>query len=139
MNEKNNNNVIYLVCICIALLIIGTIMIGWPVYNVWASEQHGKAELARAEYNRQIAVVEAQQKNDSAKFLAGAEITRAYGVAKANKIIGDSLQGNQAYLDYLWLTEKVASDADKEVIYVPTENQLPILASGVSTTRKAAT
>ncbi len=108
------------------LAVVGIVAVGWPMYNVWASEQHGKAELAQGEYNRQLAVVESKAKLDSAKNLADAEVVRAEGVAKANEIIGESLKDNGEYLDYLWLTEKITS-SDKEVIYVPTETQLPIL------------
>ncbi len=40
---------------------------------------------------------------ESAKHLADAEVIRAEGVAKANKIIGDSLKDNEGYLRYLWI------------------------------------
>ena len=38
------------------------------------------------------------------KALAQAEIERAKGVAEANRIIGDSLKGNESYLRYLWIS-----------------------------------
>jgi regulator of protease activity HflC (stomatin/prohibitin superfamily) len=107
-------------------LIITLIAVAIPIYNVWASEKNGQAELAQGEYNRQLAVVESKAKLDAAKNLADAEIVRATGVAKANEIIGESLKDNSEYLDYLWLTEKITA-SNKEVIYVPTETQLPIL------------
>lgn len=97
----------------------------YPVYNVWASEQHGKAELAQATYNRQIKIQEAHATEESAKSLAEAEIIRAGGVAKANQIIGDSLKDNESYLRYLWIHS--LQDGKNEVIYVPTEANLPIL------------
>jgi regulator of protease activity HflC (stomatin/prohibitin superfamily) len=86
--------------------------------------------LAQAEYSRRIAVAEAQAKKDSAKLLAEAEVERAQGVAKANKIIGDSLKGNEAYLRYLWIDGLKESSKQGEVIYVPTEAGLPILEAG---------
>jgi regulator of protease activity HflC (stomatin/prohibitin superfamily) len=89
---------------------------------------HGQAELARAESNRQIATLEAQAKKESSRALADAEIIRADGVAKANKIIGDSLQGNEGYLRYLYITH-LGDTQDKTVIYVPTEAGLPIMES----------
>jgi hypothetical protein len=55
-------------------------------------------------------------------------VLKAEGVAKANKIIGDSLKGNESYLRYLWI-EKM-TETGKEVIYVPTEAGLPILEAG---------
>jgi regulator of protease activity HflC (stomatin/prohibitin superfamily) len=67
---------------------------------------------------------------EAAKHLAQAEIARAKGVAEANRIIGDSLKGNEDYLRYLWIHN--LAEAEKlgaEVIYVPTEANLPILES----------
>lgn len=98
------------------------------VYNVWAERKAGEAELARAESNRQIKVLEAKAQEDSAKYLAQAEIARAEGVAKANIIIGDSLKGNEGYLRYLWISG--LSENQNKVIYVPTEANLPILEAG---------
>jgi len=96
-----------------------------PLYNVWQLGLVGKAELKRAEWNRKIAIQEAAAKFESAKHLAAAEVERAKGVAEANRIIGESLRGNEAYLRYLWIHGLQESDSD--VIYVPTEANLPIL------------
>lgn len=94
-------------------------------YSVWSNGLEGQAELAKAEYNRQILVREAQAKMDAAKLLAQAEIERARGVAEANKIIGDSLKNNDAYLKYLFID---SLDKTKgQVIYILTEATLPIL------------
>ena len=95
------------------------------VYDVWAKRKEGEAELARAESNRQIKTLEAKAAMESAKHLADAEIIRSKGVAEANKIIGDSLKGNESYLRYLWIHG--LSDGKNQVIYVPTEANLPIL------------
>ncbi len=62
---------------------------------------------------------------ESSKHLADAEVIRARGVAEANKIIGDSLQGNEGYLRYLWITS--LENSNQQVIYIPTEANLPIL------------
>ena len=97
----------------------------WPVYNVYASRLSGEARLAEAESSRQVAVREAQAKKDSAVLLAEAEVLRADGVAKANKIIGDSLKGNEDYLRYLWI-DKLGETKD-QIIYIPTEAGLPLL------------
>jgi len=101
-------------------------MFGLPLYNVWEQEQSGRAELAKAEYTRRVAVLEAQAKDDSATLLAEAEVKRANGVAKANAIIGASLEGNEAYLRYLWI-QNLEHTGNEQIIYVPTEAGLPIL------------
>lgn len=98
-----------------------------PCLSVWQQGKAGEAELARAESNRQIATLEALAKKESAKALADAEVIRAEGVAKANKIIGDSLSGNEGYLRYLWIQGLQTNQM--QVVYVPTEANLPILES----------
>ena len=52
-------------------------------------------------------------------------VIRAEGVAKANKIIGDFLEGNEGYLRYLWI-QGLQTNQMQEV-YVQTEANLPIL------------
>lgn len=110
----------------LALMIFAAIV--YPIYNVWSAGKVGLAELRKAEQNRQIAIEEAKAKMESAKMLSEAEIVRARGVAEANKIIGDSLKGNEAYLRYLWIDG--LNRNNQNVIYVPTEAGLPILEAG---------
>lgn len=112
------------------LLIVvgGGALWGCPQYRVYQQDMEGEAELKRAEQNRQIAVNEAKAKLEAAKMLADAEVERAKGVAAANEIIGKSLRENEAYLRYLWI--QGMQDGSSEVIYVPTEANLPILEAG---------
>jgi regulator of protease activity HflC (stomatin/prohibitin superfamily) len=107
--------------------VAGLVFVGGPQYNVWSQSLAGKAELQKAEYTRQVAVLEAQAKKDSAQQLADAEIIRATGVAKANQIIGDSLKDNREYLQYLYITgiEDGAKNGNV-TIYVPTEGGMPV-------------
>lgn len=100
----------------------------YPPMRIWISEQNGKARFAEAEQDRQIKVREAQAKLDAASLEARAEIERAKGVAEATKIISTSLQNNDAYLRYLWI--QGLQDGKNEVIYVPTEANLPLLEAG---------
>ena len=113
----------------VVLLLTAAGMVGCPTYTVWQSEKAGEATFARAEKDRQVKVLEAQAKLDSAQLEAKAEIERAKGVAGANAIIADGLKGNDAYLRYLWI-DKVAGNTSREVVYVPTEANLPILEAG---------
>ena len=98
------------------------------VYDVWAQRKKGEAELAHAESNRQIKTLEAKAAEESAKHLAQAEIIRARGVSESNKIIGESLKGNESYLRYLWIQGLQTNNMS--VVYVPTEANLPILEAG---------
>jgi len=111
------------VCICLW----GYFSFASPYLHVWQQSKLGEAELARADSNRQIATCEAMAKKESAKALADAEVIRAEGVAKANKIIGDSLTGNEGYLRYLWIQGLQTNQM--QVVYVPTEANLPIMES----------
>lgn len=119
----------------IALGVVSAVAIGlvamWylPQYFVYQQGLKGEAELARAQQNRQIKIQEAMAMKESAKMLAEAEVERAKGVAEANKIIGDSLKGNEAYLRYLWI-QGLQQGATPQVVYVPTEAGLPILEAG---------
>jgi len=133
MNKKGvgDGGFAFLVIFVIAIAIIGLIAIGMytlPKYGVWQKELSGKAQLKEAEWNRQITIKEAEAEKESAIYLAGAEVERAKGVAEANKIIGKSLQGNDAYLRYLWI--QGLHDGTSETIYIPTEANLPILEAG---------
>jgi hypothetical protein len=107
------------------LIILAGGMFGCPHYGVYSQRLEGEAELAKAEYSKKVAVQEAQAKKDSAKMLAEAEVERAKGVAQANAIIAESLKGNEAYLRYLWI--QTLEHGNNEVIYVPTEANLPVL------------
>lgn len=109
----------------IVILIIYLMMSGCPRYNVWEQGMAGQAELKKADWNRQVVVQEAKAKFNAASLLAKAEVERAKGVAQANKIIGQSLNNNEAYLRYLWIDH--LQNGHNQVIYVPTEANLPIL------------
>lgn len=112
-----------------SLIVIAVIIALWmtlmPRYTVWSSHMEGEATLAKATADRQVTIQDALSKKAAAVYLADAEKERAKGVAAANEIIGSSLKDNEAYLRYLWID---SLDKTKgQVIYVPTEGNLPIL------------
>lgn len=116
--------------ISIFVILVGCgALYGCPEYNVYSSRMAGEAELAQAQYSRQVQIADADGKLAAASKLADVEVARARGVAQANQIIGDSLKGNDAYLRYLWITDMTNNKAPT-VIYVPTEANLPILEAG---------
>ena len=102
-------------------------MAGCPQYKVWVQGLEGKAELARAEYNRQVKMAEAQAKVNAATDLAEAERIRAEGVADANTIIADGLGGPEGYLRYLFIDSLSDENSNCDIRYIPTEANLPIL------------
>jgi hypothetical protein len=87
------------------------------------------AELAKAQYNRQIAVAEAHAKMEAAALLAQSDTLRAVGVARSNQIIGASLMNNESYLYWLFIDQ--LKDSKDQIIYIPSGNMgMPILEAG---------
>jgi regulator of protease activity HflC (stomatin/prohibitin superfamily) len=121
---KNQTSSAVIVSLAGVIVIIG-LAFCLPQYGVWTKTLNGKAQLQEAEYTRQVAVLEAQAKKDSAQQLAEAEIIRAQGVAKANSIIGESLKDNPAYLQYLWITEG-EKDSNRTVYMIPSNGGAPV-------------
>lgn len=107
------------------LIVLG--MVGCPRYKVYQQNLRGKADLAEATQNRQIAIQEAMAKFESAIYIKQSDSTRAVGVAISNHIIGQSLKENEDYLRWLWITDVAGANIDKTIVYVPTETNLPIL------------
>ncbi len=107
------------------LALIGGSCWAWPQYNVYRKTASGKATLAEAESSRRVAILEAMAKKESAVHLAQSEIERAKGIAEANRIIGHSLKDNPEYLTWLWI--ETLERGHNQVIYIPTEANLPIL------------
>ena len=89
------------------------------------AESSKKAMIEQAKAENEAATLQAEAKVKIAKAEAQAEIERAYGVAKANEIIGESLKGNSEYLKYLMI--QGLNNGKGERIYIPTEAGLPIL------------
>lgn len=129
----NDNSGVPFVGIAVAtvtfILVFGALSFGYQYYKVFTAEQTGKAELAQAEWNRQIIVRQAQAKKDAAQLEADAEVIRAGGVAKANKIVAEGLGGPEGYLRYLYI-HMLSEQTGSQVIYIPTEAGLPILEAG---------
>ena len=117
-----------ILAILIVVFCIGGCMYGYPKYQVYKSDLAGQAQLKEAESNRKIIILEAEAQKESAALLAEVEITRAKGVAEANKIIGSSLKNNESYLRWLWISNM--KETSNDVIYIPTEAGLPILEAG---------
>lgn len=88
------------------------------------AESSKKAMIEEAKAKQESSLLDAETKVTIAKAEALAEVERAKGVAQANQIIGESLQGNEGYLRYLWIMS--LKDGNSERIYIPTEAGLPI-------------
>lgn len=111
--------------VVVIVAVIGIVFGGWPQYRVWQRELRGEAALREAQWDRRIRIEEASAEKGASLLLAERDSIQALGVAAANRILGASLRDNEAYLRYLWV--KGLQDGSSEVIYVPTEANLPIL------------
>lgn len=110
----------------IILFLIGLTMLGmWgcPQYSVYSARKEGQAVLAHAQSSREVAVAEAKAKMEAASLLAQADTIRAHGIAESNRIIGESLKDNPAYLQWLWIDQ--IKDTKNQIIYLPNSGQLP--------------
>lgn len=99
-------------------LIVGAIMWVIPVYGVWQQGLSGEAALARASQERRILVEQAQAEVDSAKL-------RAEAIA----VVGQAAKDFPEYRQQEFIAafaEALTSDAVEQIIYVPTEANIPI-------------
>lgn len=115
----------------LAVVFIGSAMFILPQYGVWQQGLEGKAELQKADFTRQVAVVEAQAKLDSAAKLAQVRIQEAKGIAEANRIIGESLRNNPDYLTFLQIEaiKEGAEKGNKTYFVAPNQAGVPVITS----------
>ncbi len=97
----NKNAGCTLAAVGAAIILLLVFLIGYPQYRVYSQRLAGEAALAEAQSSRQVAILEARAKKESAISLADAEVIRAKGAAQANAILQDSLGGPEGYLRYL--------------------------------------
>lgn len=115
-----------LVLICIIGLIV-LCMWGCPKYSVYSARKEGEAILAHSVAAKEVKVNEAKATMESAQLLAIADTLRAIGVARANIIIGASI--NDKYIQWLWVTN--LKEQDKTVIYLQSGPMgIPIMEAG---------
>lgn len=136
--------------IILGLVLLVVALLAWPKYKVYKLEQDGIAALREAEWTKQILIEEAKAREQASLMQAKARVTlaeaegqaalvrakaegqadieRAKAAAEANRIIGESLKNNEAYLRYVWI--KGLQDGKGERIYIPTEAGMPILEAG---------
>lgn len=112
-----------------AVVVIGGLAFGIPQYNVWTKTLNGKALLQEQEYTRQVAVLEAQAKLDSATKLKQVRIIEAEALAESNRIIGASLKNNPEYLTFLQIQniQEGAEKGNKTYFVSPDQAGVPVL------------
>ncbi len=124
MNDNSPMPTIIVVVLLIAA-VIGGLMWGMPTYNVYSSEMEGKAQLAKADQNRQILVTQAQAEKDAA-------VLRSEAIA----IIGAKAKEFPEYRQQEFIgafAEALKDNRISQIIYVPTEANIPLMEAGRST------
>lgn len=118
-NQKGNIGLIVACCIFGVIFLAGGGLAGWPMYNVWQQGLAGQATLKRAEQERKIMVEQAKAEFESAKVRA-----------QAIEIIGKSAKEYPEYRLQEFMgafAEALNSDKIEQIIYVPTEANIPIM------------
>jgi regulator of protease activity HflC (stomatin/prohibitin superfamily) len=102
----------------VVILFVGGLA-GCPQYHVYEQRLHGEAELARAHAARQVLVQQAQAEMDAAKL-------RAAAIA----IVGQAAKDFPEYRQQEFIgafAEAMHNGRINQIIYVPTEANIPIL------------
>lgn len=103
----------------VAVLVLGAWIV--PTYNVWAAGKAGEATLMRAEQEKQIQIEQAKAELESAKLRA-----------QAIETIGEMAKKYPEYREQEFIAafgEAIQSGEIDQIIYVPTEANIPITES----------
>ena len=122
------NPAMVLILVIAAIILVPFAMWSLPQYRLYSERLAGEARLAEAQSSRRIAILEAEARRESSVALADAEVLRAEGAARANRILQDSLGGPEGYLRYLQI--QALEQTNASLIYVPTEAGLPVTEAG---------
>lgn len=104
------------------VLVVAFLMFGYPQYKVWQQGMSGQARLAEAKQSKQIAIETAQAELDSAKLRA-----------QAIEVIGKTAKEYPEYRNQEFIGafgEALRDGKIQQIVYVPTEANIPILEAG---------
>jgi regulator of protease activity HflC (stomatin/prohibitin superfamily) len=105
--------------IVFVVILFAVCMFAFPVYNVWSAGMQGRASLMRAEQERKIQIEQAKAELESAKLRA-----------EAISIVGKASKEFPEYRTQEFIgafAEAIKSDKVEQIIYVPTEANIPIV------------
>lgn len=119
-NQKGSAEI--LVVVVIVAVIIAAAMFLMPKYRVYSQELRGQAALAEARSSKQVQVEQARGELESSKLRS-----------EAIKIIGKAAQEYPEYRNQEFIGafgEALREGQIEQIIYVPTEANIPILEAG---------
>lgn len=127
--NEDHSRVAVTAAIMVFVLIVSIVLIAFtytsfvkPYLRVWQQEQEGKAVLARANQERQILITQAVAEKEAAKERA-----------EAIRIIGKAAKEYPEYRQQEFIGafgEAMNSGKINQIIYVPTEANVPITEAG---------
>lgn len=128
MNYSRQLNIgpftILIALICFIILMI-LVLFGWPHYKVWKQGMDGQAALAEAEQSKMIQVQVAKAELESAKLRA-----------QAIQLVGQAAKDYPEYRKQEFIGafgEALRDGRIQQIIYVPTEANIPIVEAGKNT------
>ncbi len=124
MRNKKGSEGLFLVigAVAIVIILIAAAMALYPKYRVYSQELRGQAALAEARSSKQVQVEQARGELESSKLRA-----------EAIKIIGKAAQEYPEYRNQEFIGafgEALREGQIEQIIYVPTEANIPILEAG---------
>ena len=122
MKKSQNGSSELVVLIITVSIVFALIFAVWPYYKVWSQEMRGKAALAEARQSKMIQVEQARAELESAELRA-----------EAIKTIGIASQKYPEYRTQEFIGafgEALREGNINQIIYVPTEGNIPILEAG---------
>lgn len=119
--EAGAGLLIRLAVVLVVVLVAAFMFIG-PQYRVWQQGMEGEAKLMRAKQERQILVTQAQAEKDAAQLRAD-----------AIGIMGKAAQSFPEYRQQEFMAafgEALREGNISQIVYVPTEANIPIMEAG---------
>jgi hypothetical protein len=120
-SAKQTGTIIVIVCV-LTVLVLGLLFFGLPMWNVWRAGLSGESDLRRAEQTRKIQIEQARGEEEAA-------IHRANAIA----IVGKAAKEFPEYRQQEFIgafAEAMHSGRISQIIYVPTEANIPITEAG---------
>ncbi|AXY57760.1 hypothetical protein CDG60_15040 [Acinetobacter chinensis] len=122
VRQKNIDIFVLLIGGFFFIVLILLFMFGWPHYKVWKQGMDGQAALAEAEQSKMIQVQVAKAELESAKLRA-----------EAIKLVGQAAKDYPEYRKQEFIGafgEALRDGKIQQIIYVPTEANIPIVEAG---------
>jgi regulator of protease activity HflC (stomatin/prohibitin superfamily) len=130
MSEYKKQVIAACVACCVFVVVVG---IGSPYYQVWYAEMRGKARTVQAEHEGAARLAQAESEKKIQIEGAKAEVESAKLRAEAIEIVGKASKDFPEYRTQEFIgafAEALKEGNVSQIIYVPTEANIPIMESG---------